>query len=56
MAKSNTEKTKKHKFDSEVQSWRFPRLLEITREWLANVCPVQRQHVPTIALAPAIRP
>lgn len=27
-------KTKQHKFDSEVQSWRFPRLLEITREWL----------------------
>ena len=31
----NTEKTRRHKFDSEVQSWRFPRLLEITREWLA---------------------
>jgi type III restriction enzyme len=30
-----TEKSKKHKFDSEVQSWRFPRLLEITRQWLA---------------------
>src|SRR5207245_10978976 len=32
----NTGKTKKHKFDSEVHSWRFPRLLEITREWLAT--------------------
>jgi type III restriction enzyme len=34
-----TEKVRNHKFDSEVQSWRFPRLLEITQEWLkTRVC------------------
>jgi type III restriction enzyme len=30
-------KTTQHKFDAEVQVWRFPQLLEITREWL-NTC------------------
>lgn len=28
-----TERTVEHRFDSEVQAWRFPRILEITREW-----------------------
>ncbi len=30
-------KSTKHKFDAEVQVWRFPQLLDITREWL-NTC------------------
>ena len=29
-------KTRQHKFDAEVQVWRFPRLLDITQEWLAS--------------------
>jgi type III restriction enzyme len=31
------EKTKTHQFDSEVQSWFFPQILQITKEWL-NDC------------------
>ena len=46
----NTEKTKKHKFDSEVQSWRFPRLLEITREWLVKCVRCKDNTFPQLLL------
>ena len=46
----NTEKTKKHKFDSEVQSWRFPRLLEITRQWLAKCVRCKDNTFPQLLL------
>jgi hypothetical protein len=46
----NTEKTKKHKFDSEVQSWRFPRLLEITRQWLATCVRCKDNTFPQLLL------
>lgn len=29
-----TEKTQTHQFDSDVQSWFFPQILQITKEWL----------------------
>jgi type III restriction enzyme len=45
-----TEKTKKHKFDSEVQSWRFPRLLEITREWLSTCVRCKDNTFPQLLL------
>ena len=45
-----TEKTKKHKFDSEVQSWRFPRLLEITREWLSTCVRYKDNTFPQLLL------
>jgi type III restriction enzyme len=31
-----TDRSQKHHFDSEVQSWLFPQLLEITREWFSQ--------------------
>jgi type III restriction enzyme len=43
-------KTKQHKFDSEVQSWRFPRLLEITREWLATCVRCKDNTFPQLLL------
>ncbi len=46
----NTEKTSKHKFDSEVQSWRFPRLLEITREWLSTCVRCKDNTFPQLLL------
>jgi type III restriction enzyme len=45
-----TEKTKTHKFDSEVQSWRFPRLLEITREWLKTCVRCKDNTFPQLLL------
>ncbi len=42
--------TKQHKFDSEVQSWRFPRLLEITREWLATCVRCKDNTFPQLLL------
>jgi type III restriction enzyme len=33
---TQTEKTDGHRFESAVQAWRFPQLLEITRRWLAE--------------------
>ncbi len=46
----STEKAKKHKFDSEVQSWRFPRLLEITREWLSTCVRCKDNTFPQLLL------
>ena len=46
----NTGKTQKHKFDSEVQSWRFPRLLEITREWLSTCVRCKDNTFPQLLL------
>ena len=43
-------KTKQNKFDSEVQSWRFPRLLEITREWLATCVRCKDNTFPQLLL------
>jgi type III restriction enzyme len=31
-----TDRSQEHRFDSEVQSWLFPQLLEITREWVSQ--------------------
>ena len=45
-----TGKTRQHKFDSEVQSWRFPRLLEITREWLATCVRCKDNTFPQLLL------
>jgi type III restriction enzyme len=45
-----TEKTKKHKFDSEVQTWRFPRLLGITRNWLATCVHCKDNTFPQLLL------
>ena len=47
---TNTEKSKRHKFDSEVQSWRFPRLLEITREWLSSCVRCKDNTFPQLLL------
>lgn len=43
-------KTKQHKFDSEVQSWRFPRLLEITRAWLSTCVRCKDNTFPQLLL------
>ena len=32
----NTKRAKEHRFDAEVQMWRFPEVLEITGAWLAE--------------------
>src|ERR1039457_6341287 len=45
-----TGKVRQHKFDSEVQSWRFPRLLEITREWLATCVRCKDNTFPQLLL------
>lgn len=31
-----TERTKEHRFDSEVQAWLFPQVLQITKRWLSD--------------------
>jgi type III restriction enzyme len=46
----HTGKTRQHRFDSEVQSWRFPRLLEITREWLATCVRCKDNTFPQLLL------
>ncbi len=45
-----TGKAKQHKFDAEVQSWRFPRLLEITRAWLATCVRCKDNTFPQLLL------
>jgi len=44
------EKTEQHKFDPEVQVWRFPRLLDITREWLASCVRCKDNTFPQLLL------
>ena len=45
-----TAQTKKHQFDAEVQSWRFPRLLEITRQWLRECVKCKDNTFPQLLL------
>jgi type III restriction enzyme len=45
-----TDKTKKHRFDAEVQTWRFPPLLEITRRWLAECVQCKDNTFPQLLL------
>ena len=45
-----TEKTQQHKFDAEVQVWRFPRLLEITRDWMATCVRCKDNTFPQLLL------
>ena len=42
--------TKKHQFDAEVQTWRFPPLLEITRRWLAECVQCKDNTFPQLLL------
>lgn len=44
------EKGKAHHFDAAVQSWRFPRLLEITRQWLAECVRCKDNTFPQLLL------
>jgi type III restriction enzyme len=44
------EKTQQHKFDPEVHVWRFPRLLEITQEWLASCVRCKDNTFPQLLL------
>ncbi|MGA2542184.1 MAG: DEAD/DEAH box helicase family protein [Verrucomicrobiota bacterium] len=46
----DTAKTKKHQFDAEVQGWRFPRLLEITRQWLGECVECKDNTFPQLLL------
>src|SRR5207249_3526633 len=45
-----TDKTNNHHFDAEVQTWRFPRLLEITRQWLAECVKCKDNTFPQLLL------
>jgi type III restriction enzyme len=45
-----TDKTKKHRFDAEVQTWRFPPLLDITRKWLGQCVQCKDNTFPQLLL------
>ena len=45
-----TERGKTHKFDSDVQVWRFPRLLEITRQWFSTCIRCKDNTFPQLLL------
>ena len=45
-----TEKAKSHQFDAEVQTWRFPRMLDITRQWLAGCVQCKDNTFPQLLL------
>ncbi|MCI0534506.1 MAG: DUF433 domain-containing protein, partial [Verrucomicrobiales bacterium] len=45
-----TDKAKNHRFDADVQSWRFPRLLEITRQWLDQCVQCKDNTFPQLLL------
>ena len=45
-----TGKTKKHQFDAEVQTWRFPPLLDITRRWLGECVQCKDNTFPQLLL------
>lgn len=44
------EREKQHKFNSEVQSWLFPQLLEITKQWLAECVSCKDNTFPQMLL------
>jgi len=44
------DKTKEHHFDSEVQSWLFPQILSITRDWLKECVICKDQCFPQLLL------
>ena len=46
----NTENAQRHKFDSEVQGWRFPQVLEIAKRWLAKCVPCKDNTFPQLLL------
>lgn len=45
-----TGKTKKHTFDSEVQVWLFPQVLEITKQWLDECVTLKDNTFPQLLL------
>ena len=46
----DTAKTKKHQFDAQVQGWRFPRLLQITHQWLGECVKCKDNTFPQLLL------
>jgi type III restriction enzyme len=45
-----TDQPKKHVFDSEVQAWRFPQVLAITKRWLAECLSLKDSTFPQLLL------
>ena len=47
---TRSEKTKEHRFDSEVQAWLFPQVLQVTRRWLAECVTCKDNAFPQLLL------
>ncbi len=47
---TQTEKGKDHKWDNEVQAWRFPQLLDIAKHWLAECVTCKGDTFPQLLL------
>lgn len=45
-----TEREKQHKFDSEVQSWLFPQVLEVSKKWLSECVVCKDNTFPQLLL------